>query len=161
MLLRAVAAGLGATLFMDAAALLLKHAFGVALPSYCWVGRWFCHMPQGTFTHASIFTAAQKPGECAVGWIAHYVVGAAYAVMLVAIVSDSWLSRPTLLPAVLFGLCTVVVPLFVMQPSFGLGVAGSKAPNPAQVRLRSLMAHLTFGIGLYVCAVVVSRVLPA
>jgi Protein of unknown function (DUF2938) len=51
--------------------------------------------------------------------------------------------------------------LFVMQPSFGLGVAGSKAPNPAQVRLRSLMAHLTFGIGLYVCAVVVSRVLPA
>jgi hypothetical protein len=160
MLLRAVAVGLGATLFMDAVALLLKHAFGVALPSYCWVGRWFCHMPQGTFTHASIFNAAQRPGECAVGWIAHYVVGAAYALMLVAIVSDGWLSRPTLLPAVLFGIGTLVVPLFVMQPSFGLGVAGSKAPNPAQVRLRSLMAHLTFGIGLYACAVVASRMLP-
>jgi hypothetical protein len=95
-----------------------------------------------------------------VGWIAHYVIGAVYALMLVALVSGSWLARPTLLPALLFGVCTVLVPFLIMQPSFGLGVAGSKTPNPAQARLRSLMAHTTFGVGLYVCAVGVSHVLP-
>jgi len=158
--LGAVAVGLGATLFMDLLALLLKHAFGVVLPSYCLIGRWFCHMLQGTFTHTSIANAPKKTRECTVGWIAHYVIGAVYALMLEALVSSSRLARPTLLPALLFGVCTVRVPFLIMQPSFGLGVAASKTPNPAQARLRSLMAHTSFGVGLYVCAVGVSHVLP-
>jgi hypothetical protein len=45
-----------------------------------------------------------------------------------------------------------------MQPSFGLGIAASRTPNPTQARLRSLMAHTAFGVGLYVCAVGVSYV---
>ena len=146
---------------MDLVALLLKHAFGVVVPSYCPVGRWLCHMRKGTFMHASIANAPQQPHECIVGWIAHYVTGVVYGVMLVSVVSNSWLARPTLVPALVFGLCTVPVPFLIMQPSFGLGVAGSKTPNPTQVRLRSVMAHTTFGIGLYVSAVGVSRVLLA
>jgi len=157
--LSALAVGLGATLFMDLLALLLKHAFGVASPSYCLVGRWFCHMLGGTFVHGSIADAPQRPRECAVGWVAHYVIGAGYAVMLVTVASGSWLAQPTLVPALLFGVCTVLVPFLIMQPSFGLGVAGSKAPNPAQVRFRSVMAHTTFGIGLYACAVGLGHVL--
>ena len=82
------------------------------------------------------------------------------ALMLVALASGTWLGRPTLLPALLFGVCTVLVPFLIMQPSFGLGVAGSRTPNPTQVRFRSLMAHTTFGVGLYACAVGMSRVLP-
>jgi hypothetical protein len=78
----------------------------------------------------------------------------------VALVSGGWLAHPTLLPALLFGVCTVLVPFLIMQPSFGLGVAGAKTPNPALTRLRSLMAHAIFGVGLYVCAVGVSHVLP-
>jgi hypothetical protein len=66
-----------------------------------------------------------------------------------------------LLPALLYGVGTVVFPLFVLQPSLGLGVASSKAPRPAQARLKSLMSHTVFGIGLYVCALVVGRVLSA
>jgi hypothetical protein len=146
---------------MDLVALLLKHAFSVVLPSYCLVGRWFCHMRHGTFTHASIANAPQQTHECIVGWIAHYVIGVVYGLMLVSVDSGSWLARPTLLPALFFGLGTVLVPFLIMQPSFGLGVAGSKTANPAQVRLRSVMAHTTFGIGLYVSAVGVSRVLLA
>jgi Protein of unknown function (DUF2938) len=154
-----VAVGVGATLFMDLWALLLKCAFGVALPNYCLVGRWLCYMPQGTFTHASIANASPKSRECAVGWVSHYVVGAIYGLTFVALVSDNWLAQPTLLPALLFGVCTVVVPFLVMHPSFGLGVAASRAPNPTQARLRSLMAHTAFGVGLYACAVGVSLVL--
>jgi hypothetical protein len=158
--LGAVAIGLGATVFMDLWALLLKRVFSIPSPNYCLVGRWFCYMPEGTFTHTSIANSSQRHRECAVGWIAHYVIGAIYALMLVAIVSVSWIARPTLLPALLFGVGSVLVPFFIMHPSFGLGVAASRTPNPTQARLRSLMAHAAFGVGLYVCAVGVSHLLP-
>ena len=154
--LRVVAVGLGATLFMDLLAWFLNRAFSTPLPNYCLVGRWFRHMLDGTFAHASIANASQKSFECTVGWIAHYVIGAVYALALVALVSVSWLARPTLLPALLFGVGSVLVPFLVMQPSFGLGFAASRAPNPTQARLRSLMAHTVFGVGLYLSAVGVS-----
>jgi hypothetical protein len=156
----AVAVGFGATLFMDLWALFLKRAFGIPSANVCLVGRWFCHMTEGKFMHASIANASQKSFECVVGWIAHYVIGAVFALALVAIVSVSWLAQPTLLPALLFGVVTVLVPFLIMHPSFGLGVAASKTPNPTQARLRSLMAHTVFGVGLYICAVGVSYVVP-
>ena len=155
----AVAVGLGATLFMDVWALLLNRAFSIPLANYCLVGRWLRHMPEGTFVHASIATASPKRSECAVGWVAHYVIGSLYALFFVALVSSSWLAGPTLLPAMLFGIGSVLVPYLIMQPSFGLGIAASRTPNPTQARLRSLMAHTVFGLGLYVCAVGVSFVL--
>ena len=158
-LLSAVVVGLGATLFMDVLALLMKRAFSIPSANYCLVGRWLRHMPGGRFIHANIAAAPQKRSECTVGWIAHYVIGTVYALVLVAFVSGSWLARPTLLPAVLFGIGSVLVPYLIMQPSFGLGIAASRAPNPTQARLRSLVAHTAFGVGLYVCAVGVSFVL--
>jgi len=157
----AVAVGLGATLFMDLWALLLKRGFGIASANYCLVGRWLRYMPEGTFVHASIAAASQKRFECAVGWVAHYVIGAVYALVLVAFVSGSWLAQPTLFPAILFGIGSVLVPYLIMQPSFGLGFAASRTPQPTQARLRSLMAHTAFGVGLYVSAVAVSYVLRA
>jgi DUF2938 family protein len=156
----AVVVGLGATLFMDLWALFLTRAFSVPSANYCLVGRWFRHMPEGTFMHASIVNASQKPLECTVGWIAHYAIGVVYALALVALVSGGWLTHPTLLPALLFGVGTVLVPFLVMHPSFGLGLAASRAPDPTQARLRSLMAHTAFGVGLYVSAVGASYVLP-
>jgi Protein of unknown function (DUF2938) len=79
----------------------------------------------------------------------------------VAFVSESWLEKPTFLPALAFGIGSVVVPFFVMQPAFGLGIAASRTPNPAQARLRSLMAHGVFGVGLYLSAIALSYALPA
>ena len=145
---------------MDLWALFLERAFGIASANYCLVGRWVCYMPQGIFTHASIANSLKRPHECAVGWISHYAIGSFYAVVLASILSGSWLTRPTLLPAILFGIGTVLVPFLIMHPSFGLGVAASKTPNPGQARLKSLMAHTVFGLGLYVCAVAFSFVLP-
>ncbi len=153
--LSAIVIGAGATLFMDFCALFLERAFRIPLPNYCLVGRWISHMPEGKFTHASIAAAPQKHAECTVGWVAHYVIGAAYALMFVTFVSGSWLAQPTLLPALLFGVGTVLVPFLVMQPSFGLGVAASRTPHPVQARLRSLMAHTAFGVGLFASGVVV------
>jgi Protein of unknown function (DUF2938) len=155
----AVAVGIGATLVMDLWNLLLKRGFGVQSLDYCLLGRWLRHMPGGTFRHASIAAASQKSFECLVGWIAHYSIGAVFALGFVALASSAWLARPTLLPPLLYGIGTVVFPLFIMQPSLGLGVAASKTANPGQARLKSLLTHTVFGVGLYVSALGVGYVL--
>jgi hypothetical protein len=36
-----------------------------------------------------------------------------------------------------------------MQPCLGFGIAASKTPKPNIARLRSLIAHFVFGLGLY------------
>ena len=154
----AIAVGVGATLFMDLWNLFLKRAFGIPSLNYCLLGRWLRHMPRGTFRHANISAAPQQTFECAVGWIAHYTIGVAFALVFVTLASGDWLARPTLLPAVLYGIGTVVFPFFILQPSFGLGVAASRTPHPTQARLKSLVTHTAFGVGMYVCALGVSYV---
>lgn len=161
LLIGAVAVGLGATLVMDLWAVSLKRVFNIPSSSYCLVGRWLRHMADGAFKHPSISAAAEKPAECAIGWIAHYAIGVLFALALVAWVTPQWLRSPTFMPALIFGLATVAFPFFVMHPSFGLGLAASKAPNPTQARLRSLMNHAVFGVGLYVSALFVGSMLEA
>lgn len=153
--------GVGASLLMDAWNLVLRRAFGIPSLDYCLLGRWLLHMPAGTFVHSSIAAAPSRRLECPVGWLAHYTIGVALALAFLALVPDGWLARPTVLPALLYGVGTVVFPFFVLQPSLGLGVASAKARNPAQARLKSLGTHVVFGAGLYLVAVALSRLRPA
>ncbi len=153
----AIAIGIGATLVMDLWNLFLKRAFSSPSLNYCLLGRWVGHMPEGTLRHASIAAAPRKPHECTVGWIAHYSIGVALGVGFVALARGDWLARPTMLPALVYGIATVVFPFFIMQPSLGLGVASSRTPNPTQARLKSLATHSVFGVGLYVSALGLSH----
>jgi hypothetical protein len=155
----AVLAGLGATLLIDLWALLLRRGFGIPSLDYCLLGRWLLHMPRGTLVHRSIAAAEPKPHECTAGWVAHYSIGVAFALLFVFLVSETWLERPTPLPALAFGVATVLVPYLVMQPAFGLGVAASRTAKPGQARLKSLMTHAIFGVGLYLWATLLSRIL--
>ncbi len=152
LLIKSILIGLGATLMFDLWGLFLKRAFKIAPANICLVGRWLGYMPEGTFTHASINATPPKRAECRIGWIAHYLIGVSFAGAFVIIAGTDWLLYPRLIPAVVFGVVTVLAPFFIMQPAFGFGVAASKAPNPAQARVRSLMNHAAFGVGLYVFA---------
>jgi hypothetical protein len=116
-------------------------------------------MPEGIFRHASISASPKKRGECAVGWMAHYAIGITLAGIFVAIAGTDWIEHPTLIPAVLFGLVSVAAPFFIMQPAFGLGFAASKTPKPGQARLRSIMNHAAFGLGLYLFGLAASLLL--
>jgi hypothetical protein len=149
--------GIGATLLIDLWALLLRRGFGVRSLDYCLLGRWLLHMPEGWFAHRIIGAAAPKRHECAAGWTAHYLIGTTFSLVFVLLVSPSWLERPRLAPALLFGIVTAAVPLFVMQPALGLGVASSRTPNPGRARLKSLGTHAVFGLGLYLSALLLSR----
>ena len=158
-LISAILIGLGATLTTDLWALFLKHAFKITAPNYCLVGRWLRYMPEGIFKHSNIASTPPKSTECTIGWIAHYIIGITFAIIFVTFVGDDWLQHPTPIPAIVFGVVMVLMPFFIMQPSFGLGVAASKTSNPTQARLRSLMNHTVFGLGLYLFALLVNWLL--
>jgi len=87
------------------------------------------------------------------GWFTHYAIGIAFAGLLVGLCGIGWASNPSLLPAVLVGMSTVVAPLFVMQPAMGSGFAASKTPTPLKNCVRSVVNHTVFGLGLYLSAV--------
>lgn len=148
-IVRTVLIGLGATLLIDLWALFLKRAFGIPSLNYCLLGRWVLYMPSGKLTHESIGATPPKPQECPVGWTAHYLIGTGLALLFILLVSGSWLERPTLWPALAFGIATVLMPFLTLQPAFGLGVAASKTPHPNKARLKSLSTHTVFGLGLY------------
>jgi hypothetical protein len=76
--------------------------------------------------------------------------------VLVALFGVEWTRGPTLLPALAVGLATVAAPWLVMQPAMGAGIAASKTPTPAMNRARSLANHAVFGIGLYLCALLLT-----
>jgi Protein of unknown function (DUF2938) len=144
--------GAGATLLVDLWALFQARCFGAPAPDWALVGRWFGGFPNGRFVHDNTANAPAIPGELAIGWIAHYVIGVAYAALMLAIFGLSWARQPTLLPALSFGVITVLAPFFLMQPGLGQGVAASKTANPGAARARSVMAHTVFGLGLYLWA---------
>jgi len=144
--------GLGATLVIDLWALLLKRGFGIASLDICLLGRWALHIPRGRIRHERIAAAERMPHECPVGWTMHYLIGATFAVMFVVLASPAWLAHPTLVPALVFGAATVLVPFLTIQPAFGLGIASSNAPNPRRARLKSVSTHTVFGIGLWLFA---------
>lgn len=152
--------GVGATLAMDAWALLLRTVFGIASLDYAWVGRWIGHLAQGRVAHLHIAAAAPVAGERILGWIAHYAIGIAFAGLLWLLGGDEWARRPTPWLAIATGVGSIAAPFFIMQPAFGFGVAAAKTPNPAIARFRSLLTHLVFGLGLYGSALLLATVAP-
>jgi hypothetical protein len=141
--------GAVATMVMDFWAMARKRLFGIAPPDYGLVGRWLAHMPAGRFRHARISASPPVRGERLIGWTAHYLIGMAFAALLLGIWGLAWVDRPTLGPALAVGVGTVAAPFLVMQPGMGAGIAASRTPRPAAARLQSLVTHAVFGLGLY------------
>lgn len=156
--LDALAIGVGATAVMDVWAVALKRYWCIPSLNLAMVGRWLGHLPRGTFTHVNIAQAAPVRDEAVLGWTAHYLIGVLFAAVLLALVNDQWVEAPTFAPALLAGLVSVAAPFCILQPGMGAGLAASKTPHPAAARLRSLMAHAAFGIGLYLAALLWSTV---
>jgi len=151
-IVRSILVGAGATLLLDLWALMLDRGFGVPAPNFRLVGRWVGHMLRGRFAHASIAATAPIRGERGLGWIVHYATGIAFAFALLAGWGLEWGRNPTLPPALIVGVLTVLFPFLLMQPGMGAGIAAAKTPSPSRARLRSLVTHTVFGIGLYAAA---------
>jgi hypothetical protein len=141
--------GTGATAVMDLWAIARKRLLGIPAPNYGLVGRWLAHMPRGRFRHDSIVAAPPVRGERLIGWLAHYLIGIAFAAILLGNWGLAWIYHPTIGPALVVGIGTVAAPFLVMQPGMGAGIAASRTANPAAARFQSLVTHAIFGLGLY------------
>ena len=148
---RVVLIGCGATVVMDIWLLFLKR-IGVATMNFAFIGRWVGNLFRGRLAHAAIGKASPIAHETLLGWLTHYAVGIAFAFLLTRLAGATWASAPSIGVALLVGIGTVAVPLLVMQPAMGLGVASSKTPTPIKNCLRSLINHSVFGLGLFLSA---------
>lgn len=155
--MRAVLIGAGATVVMDMMALLRKSLAGTPMPDYGLVGRWLAYMPRGRFRHHAIGAMPARTSERLIGWTAHYLTGIGFAALLLAVFGLAWSRHPTPGPALIVGIGSVAAPFLLMQPGMGLGLAARKTPHPGAARLRSLVTHATFALGLYVAALATSR----
>lgn len=149
LLVKGAAIGFGATVLMDAWAVLLWKMSVQPRPNWAPVGRWFWHLKDGKVFHDDIGGAEPYANEQALGWIGHYAVGILYGVVLALIVGKGWFAAPTFLPAWIFGIVTVGAGWFLLQPGLGIGIAASRLPNANTVRMLNLVAHTVFALGLY------------
>ena len=148
--------GAGATAVTELWAIVRKRLLGIPPPDYGLVGRWLAYLPRGRFRHHPIAASAPVPGERLIGWIGHYLIGIAFAALLLAIFGLEWARHPTIVPALVIGIGTVAAPFLLMQPGMGAGIAASRTPRPAAARLQSIVTHGIFGLGLYAAGWVTS-----
>jgi hypothetical protein len=160
-IIRVIFIGLGATIIMDVWAVIAEAVLEIPQSNFAMVGRWLGHMPQGDFSHDSIRAATPVAGEGPLGWAVHYLVGMIFAALYVAVGGQRQLSRPQLLVAVLVGVTMIVFPFFLMQPAMGAGMMAGNRPDPTFAQLKSLMSHLSFGIGLYLAAWMQASLVPS
>lgn len=147
--LTCIIAGVTATAVMDVWGVARKPLLGIPVADYRFVGRWVAHVARGTFRHAAIGKSQPVAGEQITGWAAHYLLGLAFAAVYLLLVGPDSIARPTLAPALAFGVASVLVPFVIMQPAMGQGIAASRTPRPMAARLQSLVTHTIFGLGLY------------
>jgi len=155
----AVLIGAGATVVMDLWTVVRKQMFGVPF-SYALVGRWLAYVARGRFRHDPIAASPAVRGERLIGWTAHYLIGIAFAAILLGVWGLDWARHPTLGPALIVGIGSVAAPFLVMQPAMGAGIAASRTPRPGAARFQSLVTHAIFGLGLYAAGWMTNLVHP-
>lgn len=146
--------GIGATIAVDLWSAFLR-LFSITSLDYRYVGRWIAYFPKGVFVHQNIMTTSSVPGELVIGWTAHYLIGTFFAFLLIVCYGIEWIETPALYPALFIGAVSVCAPLFMMQPAFGFGIASAKLPDPNLRRMKSVLTHLIYGIGLYGTALLI------
>lgn len=151
LVLCSVLIGAGATAAIDLWALALRRLFGLHGLDYALVGRWFAHLGHFRLHHDRIAGSPAVHGERVIGWTAHYLIGIAFASVLLAFQGLEWVREPTLGPALIVGIGSVAAPFLVMQPAMGAGIAARRTPRPQAARLRTLTTHTVFGLALFVC----------
>lgn len=154
---KAMFLGLGASLFMDFALYLSSLLFDTKTKDYAILGRWIFYVFDGVFMHESIRQSNPVSHELILGWLVHLSVGIFFACLFLQLSNNNWLGKPTLLTPLVFSTATIVFPFFILQPSMGAGVIASNTPEPWVARFNSLFTHILFGIGLYVTAILLSK----
>lgn len=148
--------GLGATVFADVIAV-ARQGWATTHGFYCLVGRWVGSVPRHGLIHANLRTATPVTQEAVLGWAAHIVLGILFGCAFALLFGAAAFEDPKIWQGLIFGLVTVLVPWLVFQPLFGWGIAVSKAPNPWKMRMKSVINHGVFGLGIWLSISLLGR----
>lgn len=160
-IIKAALIGIGGTVVLDLWALFMARILKMPATNWPMVGRWIGNMPRGQFAQESMAKARPVTGEAVIGWSAHYVIGIGYGLLLLVFWGQQWIARPTVLPAMILSWVLLVAPYFIMMPGMGAGIAGAKTPRPAVTRLKSVVGHSIFGLGMYATALALAAAWPS
>lgn len=115
------------------------------------IGRWVLCMGDGVLVHEDIRYTLPRKNEVRTGWIFHFVVGGGLVGLcypLIFMMMPIPLPQHHMLPGLLFGLATSLLPWMILLPSFGWGCFGRRAPKGAIPLVASTISHISYGIGL-------------
>ncbi|MBT0729888.1 DUF2938 family protein [Rosenbergiella nectarea] len=142
--------GIGSTLVLDLWGMLLFKLKGTAPTDWGNVGRWLLGLRQGTWVAIQQDTRPPSAVEKLSGWTFYYLVGVAYAVILVIGWGMPFIQAPTLLPFILVGIVlSSIAGLMLFMPAMGAGFCGRKIPNRGAAIIMMVIAHTVFALGQY------------
>mgnify|MGYP000888404216 CR=1 FL=1 len=153
---KTLAVGLGATFISDCWTFFLNE-FGVKSQFMTFLGRWIGHFPKGKFIHHTILDTPPVTNEIVIGWMAHYGTGIAFGFLFIRMVGKKWLDDPKITPAFLFGILTLILPLFIFVPSIGFGNPLFHLPDSKLSLMRTLAYHAVFALGLFLTSKLIVR----
>ena len=145
--------GIVGTVFMDIADKFMERTnftSGAACGGPRALGRWFLGMLSGRFAHENIIESSPVKNEVPAGWIFHYVLGAGVALTypLFYLVLNVPMPGNHLVPGLVWGLATTVLPWFTNFPGFGWGFFGLRAPKGMRSLMAPAIGHACYGLGL-------------
>lgn len=138
-------AGLFGTLIMDIWSVVAGKIGLVTKPSSAILGRWLCGFTKGKLVHIDIRQSESSPNESIIGSVSHYAIGAILGFVFVVVDTLIKVSPENYLIAAVYGLATSFFAWFIMFPSFGFGVFGSKGKGLLRT---STINHIVFGVSL-------------
>ncbi|MEM8744557.1 MAG: DUF2938 family protein [Pseudomonadota bacterium] len=141
--------GIAATLTLDIVQQLMRLIMKWPISNWAIIGRWAAYLPEGRFVHKTIGKTPPVKHELALGWLVHYGVGIAYGAIYLFLVYAVFGTGPGFVPAMLFGILSVSVTWFMMEPILGAGNMGANTPDPTATRIQDFGSHFGFGLGLY------------
>ena len=141
----AFAIGAGATAVMDVWSIARARLLRAPAMSYGLLGRWIARIPHERFRRDRVAASPPVRGESAIGWAAHYLIGIVFAAVLLAVFGVGWVRDPTIGPALMVGIGSVIAPFLLIRPA----------------RLQSVLTHAVFGLGLYAAGWVTSFLVKA
>lgn len=116
-----------------------------------YIGRWFHGILNGVFIHQDISKTKSIKNEKRIGQLFHFIIGGgAVALLYPVFINIIGLESSTnhLLLGSVFGLLTSLFPWFILMPSFGWGLFGSKTPFESKPIISPLISHVPFGFGI-------------
>jgi len=149
MIIDSLIVGIAATLTLDLAQQLMKLVLGWPATNWAIIGRWAAGVAQGQFVNHAIGSSPQVYNELTIGWLVHYGVGIAYGAIYLFLAYVILGTGPGFVPAMAFGILSVAVTWFMMEPILGAGVMATNTDNPNVKRMHDLGSHAGFGLGLY------------